>query len=57
MEPDDPATTAYPMTRLQAAKARRGWSQTQVVARLRHGAAAAALSVPDHPPLKTQLSR
>lgn len=57
MEPDGPATTTYPMTRLQAARARRGWSQTQVVARLRHAAASAGIPVPDHPSLKTQLSR
>lgn len=57
MEPDGPATTTSPMTRRQAARAKHGWSQTQAVARLRHAAASAGISVPDHPSLKTQLSR
>jgi tetratricopeptide (TPR) repeat protein len=57
MEPDSPATAAYPVTKLQAARARRGWSQTQVVARLRHAAASAGVPVPDDASLKTQLSR
>lgn len=57
MEPDGLAAARYPATELQAVRARRGWSQTQVVARLRHAAAAAGIPVPDDACLKTQLSR
>ena len=57
MEPDDRVTASVPVTRLQEVRASRGWSQNQVVARLRHAAVAAEIPVPDDACLKTQLSR
>lgn len=45
------------VTRLQAARAAQGWSQTQVIARLRQEAARAGVAIPDDTSLKTQLSR